>query len=276
MMIRISNRATFSSFPLFRFVGMVSAVGFRSALSYRSEFFIWILTTNMPLIMLLLWSSVARDAPIGGYGSREFVSYFLAVLIVRILSGSWVVWQIHEEMQSGKLNLRLIHPVHPFLAYFSEHLGYLPLRLLFLTPAIGIFLWTYSGSQNTPLPALFLFPGILLQSWMIQFFAMACIGSLALFWERALGLFDLWLTSYFAFSGYLVPLDLFPDKIRIYLEFLPFRYLLSFPVDLLLRRLSLRDTIFHLVVQSCYLSLFILLSLSLWRFGRRRYMALGA
>jgi ABC-2 type transport system permease protein len=226
--------------------------------------------------MLLLWSSVARNAPIGRYGAREFTSYFLAVLIVRILSGSWVVWQIHEEMRSGKLNLRLIHPVHPFLAYFSEHLGYLPLRLLFLTPVISLFLWFYAGSDITPKSLLFLFPVILFQAWMIQFFAMAYIGSLALFWERALSLFDLWLTSYFAFSGYLIPLDLFPERIRALLEFLPFRYLLSFPVDLLLRRLSVEETLFHLGIQASYLTAFLLFSLIVWRYGRRRYMALGA
>ena len=67
-------------------------VGFADAVAYRSEFFIWILTTNMPLVMLLLWTAVARDAPLARLGTVEFTAYFLMVLVVRMLTGAWVVW----------------------------------------------------------------------------------------------------------------------------------------------------------------------------------------
>lgn len=230
----------------------------------------------MPLIMLLLWSSVARDGPVGRYGEREFVSYFLAVLIVRILSGSWVVWQIHEELRSGKLNLRLIQPLHPFFAYLSEHLGYLPLRLLVLSPVIVIFAYFFSGDPITPPLYIFFAPLLILQAWLIQFFVMCSIGALSLFWERALGLFDLWLACYFAFSGYVVPLDLFPRELHKFLQFLPFRYLLFFPVELLLRRLNEREFGLGLLFQEIYLISFILLAIILWKVARKRYMALGA
>src|SRR5262245_10480017 len=36
-------------------------VGFADAIAYRVEFLIWILTTNMPLVMLALWGAVARE-----------------------------------------------------------------------------------------------------------------------------------------------------------------------------------------------------------------------
>lgn len=261
---------------LLRFVGRVARIGFRSALAYRAEFFIWILTTNMPLIMLLLWSSVARYAPVGSYGSKEFASYFLAVLFVRVLSGSWVVWQIHEEMQTARLNLRLLHPIHPFVAYLAEHLGYVPLRAIFLTPILCLFLYFYAGGDRTPLALLAFLPLILLQAWMIQFFVMSCMGAISLFWERALGLFDLWLTSYFALSGYLVPLDLFPSGLRKVVGFLPFRYLLSFPVELLHRRLAPEEFALHLGIQTLYLLAFMGLAFTLWEVARKKYMALGA
>src|SRR5262249_3246637 len=39
-------------------------VGFAEAVAYRAEFLVWMLSTTMPLIMLGLFSAVARDRPI--------------------------------------------------------------------------------------------------------------------------------------------------------------------------------------------------------------------
>ena len=77
-------------------------VGFSEAVAYRAEFLVWVLTTNTPLIMLLVWSSVAREEPLAGrMGEQELGAYFLAALIVRLLTGSWVVWDLVYEMRQG-------------------------------------------------------------------------------------------------------------------------------------------------------------------------------
>ena len=98
-------------------------VGALAALAYRGEFFVWILTTNMPLVMMLLWTRVAREAPVGRFGEARFVAYFLATLVVRFLAGSWVVWQLTWDIREGSLSLRLLRPVHPFAAYAMENLA---------------------------------------------------------------------------------------------------------------------------------------------------------
>jgi len=38
-------------------------IGVAETVAYRAEFLVWILTMTQPLIMLGLWTSVARDAP---------------------------------------------------------------------------------------------------------------------------------------------------------------------------------------------------------------------
>ena len=97
--------------------------GFASAVAYRSEFLIWILSTNMPLVMLALWSAVARDAPVGRFGESRFRAYFLAALIVRLLTGSWVLWEMNYEVRQGTLGMRLLRPVHPFVSYAADNLA---------------------------------------------------------------------------------------------------------------------------------------------------------
>ncbi|HSS02550.1 MAG TPA: hypothetical protein VLM79_36065, partial [Kofleriaceae bacterium] len=52
-------------------------IGVAETVAYRAEFLVWILTTTQPLIMLGLWTSVAREGPFQDYSSDRFVAYFL-------------------------------------------------------------------------------------------------------------------------------------------------------------------------------------------------------
>ena len=74
---------TRAALPLASKLAAILRVGVAAAVAYRGEFFIWILTTNMPLVMLALWTRVAADGPVGRFTGRGFASYFLAVLLVR-------------------------------------------------------------------------------------------------------------------------------------------------------------------------------------------------
>ena len=105
-------------------------IGFAETVAYRAEFVVWMLTTTMPLVMLGLWTSVAAEAPFRGFGQRDFVAYYLATLIVRNVTSSWVVWQINEEIRQGNLSMRLLRPIHPFASYAATHLSAVPLRTL--------------------------------------------------------------------------------------------------------------------------------------------------
>src|SRR5213079_1094660 len=42
-------------------------VGLAEMIAYRAEFVIWILTTNMPLVMMALWTAVASEGAVGRF-----------------------------------------------------------------------------------------------------------------------------------------------------------------------------------------------------------------
>src|SRR5215471_7632850 len=87
-------------------------IGLAEAFAYRAEFLVWVLTTTLPLIMLALWSAVVRGGvPVGRFGAAEFTAYYLSALIVRVLTGSWVVWTLNTEIRQGVLSLRLLRPI---------------------------------------------------------------------------------------------------------------------------------------------------------------------
>lgn len=251
-------------------------VGFSSAVAYRAEFLVWILTTNTPLIMLLVWSSVAREEPLGQMGQEELGAYFLAALIVRLLTGSWVVWDMVFEIRQGEIAMRLLRPVHPFLAYAAENVAALPLRALVALPVAVVALAWLGADQLSSDPLAWAFvPLSIAGAWLITFFAMAAIGSLGFFWESTLSVYDLWLGLFFVFSGYTVPLELFPPEIGAAIEWLPFRFLLSFPVEVMLGLVDRSAMVTGFVAQWLYVVLFALVAQAIWRAGLRRYAAYG-
>ena len=210
--------------------------------AYRAEFLVWILTTNMPLVMLAIWHAVAADGPVGRFDQRAFTAYYLGVLAVRLLTSNWAVWQLSMEIRDGTLSAKLLRPIHPILALAAEHLSAVPMRAAVISPVVAIML--YSGwdrlLRHDPVLLVILLAS-LVGAWLLIFFSMVLMGSLAFFAESALGIFELWLGVHAIFSGYLVPLEALPHWVRGAANVLPFRFMLGFPVETLVGLLGRHD-----------------------------------
>jgi ABC-2 type transport system permease protein len=250
-------------------------VGFAGAVAYRAEMLVWMLTMTMPLVSWALWSAVARESPVGRYGQREFATYFLATVVVRQLTGSWVVWELIQEIKSGTLASRLLKPIHPLVAYSAENLAAIPMRALFALPVAIIGL--ASGGAHLPHGALSLAAlGVsLVGAWFLSFFVMAVIGMLSFYIDSSFSVFEVWLACFMLLSGYLVPLDLFPDWVRTLTYVLPFRYMLGFPVEVLIGTAPQGEILRGLAIEWSYCAGCFALALVVWRAGVRRFGAFG-
>ena len=265
----MSVRAALRAYPALLRVGFVAAV------AYRAEFLIWMFSTNMPLVMLAIWSAVALEGPVAGYSQRGFTAYYLAALLVRLLSGSWVVWEMTMEIRQGTLALRLLRPLHPLLAYSAENLAAVPMRGIISVPIVALLL-VFAGEGVTHDPRLWaLFLPALFGAWLLTFLVMALIGTLALYLESATSLFELWLGLQAILSGYLIPLDLFPRAIADVARVLPFRFLLSYPVELALGRVTPAHGLALLAAQWGYVAVAFAATMLVWRAGMKRFAAYG-
>ena len=251
-------------------------IGFADAVAYRAEFFVWVLAYTTPIIMLALWSSVARDGQIGRFGEQQFQAYFLATLVVRLSTGAWVVWEMNAEVRQGTLQARLLRPLHPLIAYLAENVAALPMRLAMVVPICALFVAIFGAPALTRDPLqLLLAPLTLAGAFLLTFLPMACIGTLSLFWESSLAVYDVWLGLYTVLSGYVMPLELFPGTLGQLVGYLPFRHSLAFPVENLLGLISREQMLRDLALQWAWVLVFTLLASLLWRAGMRRFGAFG-
>lgn len=251
-------------------------IGLAEAVAYRAEIIVWMLTMTMPLVSLALWSAVADEAPVGRFASRDFTAYFLATLVVRQLTGSWVVWELNQDIKTGTLTRRLLKPIHPVLAYGADNLAAIPLRAAFAAPFALILLIATRPERIATDPArIAIFVVSLFGAWLITFFTMVFIGALSFFMESSTSMFDVWLVGFMLLSGYLMPLELFPGWVRTLATALPFRYTLAFPVETVIGLLDEARALRELGIQWLYVAGTAAAALWIFRLGVRRYGAYG-
>jgi ABC-2 type transport system permease protein len=266
----VSLRATVRAFPT------LLRVGFADAVAYRAEMIVWVLATTMPLVMLALWSAVAGDAPIGRYGQPEFVSYFLATFIVRQITGSWAFYEISFEVRNGTLAMRLLRPVHPLLAYAAQGIAAMPMRFVVSLPVAIVALAVLGRAATTHDPVLWaLWVVAVVGGWTITMLVNLALGCLSFFVESSMKLMDAWLVFYFVLSGYLIPIDLFPPWLRPIVDWLPFRYQIGLPVELMTGAHGHREALVLLTRQWGWVAVGVAATAALWRRGIRQFAAYG-
>jgi len=251
-------------------------IGVAETVAYRAEFLVWILTTTLPLVMLGLWTSVAQHDDFKGYSSAAFVAYYLANLIVRNLTGSWIAWQLSEEIRTGAMSMRLLRPLHPYVAFAASHLAAVPFRTVVAMPIAVVMLVSSGASALTtePLQLALILPSLVL-AWVITFNVMFMIGSLGFFVTKTMALLNLYFGLFSLLSGYLLPIPLLPGQIRWFAEWMPFRYMLSAPIELMTVKLAAAEAWWILLAQSGWAVATLVLALVVWNRGVKRFEAVG-
>jgi ABC-2 type transport system permease protein len=145
-----------------------------------------------------------------------------------------------------------------------------------ISPVVAILIWTgWDRLLRHDGVLLLVLLASLVGAWLLIFFSMVLMGSLAFFMESALGIFELWLGVHAILSGYLVPLEALPHWVRGAADVLPFRFMLGFPVETLVGLLDRHEALHALAAQWGYIGLFALAALGVWRAGLSRFSAYG-
>jgi ABC-2 type transport system permease protein len=100
--------------------------------------------------------------------------------------------------------------------------------------------------------------------------------AMAAFWTtRITAINQMFFVVMLFLSGQIAPLELMPRPVQVAATLLPFRWMVSFPVELLLGRLTPGETLTGLAAQLVWLALSLMTLTFVWRAGARRYSAVG-
>jgi ABC-2 type transport system permease protein len=180
------------------------------------------------------------------------------------------------EVRSGALALRMLRPVHPLLQYAASSLAELPVRGLLSVPVAFVALFAVAGSRLTHDPVMWLVWTVSIAlGWIISVLVSFALGLLALFLESSLKVMDVYIALFFVFSGYLIPVELFPPALRAAADLMPFRYQLGLPVEIMTGAYTLGEAGAMVARQGVAIAVLGAVVAFVWARGARRFAAFG-
>ncbi|HEX2033474.1 MAG TPA: ABC-2 family transporter protein [Chloroflexota bacterium] len=231
-----------------------------------------------PVVSISTWSAVAgaQGGRVGDFSGADLAAYFLVQLWVSHATFTYVMLDFERRIRQGELSPRLLKPVHPIHADIAENVAHKLVQLIVLIPVTVALVVAFRPALHPHPWALVAAVPALLLAFLLRFCAEWTLA-LAAFWTtRVEAVNELYFGTFLFLSGLLAPLTLLPEALQWASLVLPFRWMLAFPVELLLGRLTPEETLRGLAVQGAWLALAAALLMATWRAGLKRYAAVGA
>ncbi len=247
---------------------------------YRANLLMYLLYWLVsPIVYLSVWTTVANhQGSVNGLTANDFVTYYLALLIVDNLTSDITIHILGYKIQDGTLAGELLKPIHPVLTNtLVNNLAFKALTFMALIPiwVVLCLLFRPDFGTVTPLSLLLAVPATVM-GFGISFLlgaTLTCVG----FWTtRVYSLSEMYSAVLVLFSGQFVPLNLMPPIVQQVAQFLPFQLLKYFPIELALGRLPPEVIARDFVLEVFWFAAALALFQAVWRAGLRRFSAVGA
>jgi len=250
-----------------------------STIEYRASFLVYMVNVvATPLISLLVWLTVGEQGVALPYDRSQFVTYYVLLSVVSMLTSTWLAPFVAEQIRLGGLSPWLLRPA-PYIATFaSNNIGEKIVKLPLLLPLVALVALFFRADLRLPDQPRdwLLFALALPLAATVAFLLDFVIGSLAFWMQDVNGLVRVKNLLGAFLSGQIIPLALFPPEAAGFLEAQPFRYTISFPLELLTGSLAPVAIVRGFAWQAGYcVGLWACYRL-LWRYGLRSYSAAGA
>ena len=222
-----------------------------------------------------LWSSIYEDRPgaiIQGYSFEKMITYHIWVLVIALIGKGYASMNLSQDIRMGKISTYLVYPFNFWEFHTAGWISHQCLQTLIALFTVAILIGTGILAPPT------------LTAFATGFFYATLIGMFWFVLQYLLGLLAFWLEETWMLrvittivssflSGAFIPLELYPETIRVLLEYTPFPWLTFYPVKIFMGEIPLQ---FHsILVILFWTALFALFNHLIWRRGLRLYTAAG-
>jgi ABC-2 type transport system permease protein len=245
-------------------------------MQYRSFFFVlafgWMIP---PLIYLFVWSSAAGQGSIAGFSRGEFVAYYLVLILVNQLTYPQTNWTVGDAIRTGSFSGALLRPMWPLYGTISTEIAGKVVFMAFVVPTSALLAVLLQPELRAGPADVVLFAIALAFAWLLRFMWGYWLACLAFWATRADALLAAQDALVFLLSGVVAPVPLLPGLMQTASQLLPFRYMVGFPVEVLMGHLSAGDVLAGFMLQTVWLFVALLICRMVWRAGLRHYAAIG-
>ncbi len=254
---------------------------FQDAFESRSRSFVWFLLAVLnPLISLIFLQGVLRTGLVyfGEWNSSTIALYYFLLIIANALIISHIEEKIAEyDIHEGRLAMFLLKPFsYLWLNFFEE----LPHRLIQGSFGLAIFLCMFlifphffnlSMTFSEIMTALI----IVCLAYMISFLLKVIVGLSAFWFTDYHGLQQVVGVAWIILAGVVMPVGLYPQFLIKITHFLPFVYIIYYPVLSWMGRLHQLQMLRIILFQLIWISILYFIYQQLWTRGKKIFSGVG-
>lgn len=252
-------------------------VDITSALVERADMLLFTLSGMFaPLLILLIWLSFTPTTGSSVFSRIDLIWYFLIVIVVKQITSAWGGQFLAARIKRGSISPYLTQPVPYIFRYLSNNISEKVIKVAITVPVI-LFLVIV---LNVDIPQTSLFNFVvslvsLVLAAALFFLLDILVGLLAFWYDETTAIGEAFGLLYSLFSGAFIPIIALPSAVRTVGILLPFRYSLSFPVEIILGQLNSVQTGLGILIQLIWVLIAYLLCRRLWFKGLRIYSSTG-
>jgi len=258
----------------------VFKITFKEYFVYRLNFLLWrVRNVAQLLVLYFLWqAAIPEGQTVFGYDQTKMLTYILGVSIIRsfVLASRSV--EVASDIATGDLSNFLLKPLGYFRYWFTRDIAdkILNFSLAVIEITLVIFILHPPLVFQKSLHLLFL-TLLAVGVGTILYFYFSLLLAMIAFWspENSWSPRFLFLIVLEFFAGGLFPLDILPGLVFRSLSFLPFPYLLFFPLNVYLGKLTSGEILFGLSVGLVWVFLFYRAVKFTFQLGLKNYTAWG-
>lgn len=264
-----------------RFVAVIKT-SFKERFQYRWSFAVSIFTQPILLILnLILFKSIYsfNDTDvIKGYSLEQMVWYFTSFIVVNSFVWNDVAWDISYRIISGDLAIDLLRPMPYFRYRLAESIASrIIAQIMDLLPGMVIYSLILFPYFLTPVSILRFLPVALLAS-AINYLYSFILGMTAMSLKNNTSI--IWLNDLFIYlaGGALIPMEFYPGWLNAILDFLPFKYIIYWPIQFFLNKESTWQAgeFLHIIgLQLCWVVLLFIGNKVMWRALVKKFCSAG-
>lgn len=222
----------------------------KSLFSYMaSRSFFWTLAFSWmmgPLVYLFVWVVAAGNGSVGGFNRNDFIFYYLILIVVNQMTYPASHWIIGESVQDGRLSVSLLRPLPVIYEGIAADIALKVVCLPFVLAFVFIIGFTMGFHLIPALQFVPLFILSLALSQILRFMMAYDIALLAFWTQKIESLLSINDTFVFLLAGQVAPVALLPGVIGKIAVIMPYRYMLGFPVEVLMGKLAGNDILIGL------------------------------
>lgn len=253
---------------------------FQHVFQYRARSFLWFLIAFLnPLVLLLFWQGILSDNDvIQGWNINSVRTYYLFLIIAQATLIHHVELIIaFSDIKQGDLMRELLKPFSYFLMRIMSETPWRILQASYALIAVAVLAYFLKVPIQINDNSV-----IILQAVLIALNAFA----ISFLFKMILGLTAFWLTNidsmletndvlFFALSGLILPINLFPGWMYSLAQATPYPYMLYYPISAFIGVYNANELTNIIFLQFGWIAGLFLINKHMWKSGLKKFSGVG-